>query len=111
VITGSLQQAVLTVLFHTKREMTTQDIFRALDGKYKPLATASIFITLDRVGKKGLVALRKGDPRPERGGKARLHALITDKGRAEVLAVKERVEMLNTLSPPKAQGPQTQTQP
>lgn len=97
-ITGSLQQAVLAVLFRADREMTVREIHETLQGKYEPLSSAAIFITLDRMSKKGLIALRKGDPRPERGGKARIGSLITDKGREAVRAARKRDEMLKTLS-------------
>lgn len=97
-LTGSLQQAILTALFRTDREMTVLEIRDTLRGKYEPLSTAAIFISLDRAGKKGLVALRKGDPRSERGGKARIYSLITDKGREAVLAAMRRHESLNSVS-------------
>jgi PadR family transcriptional regulator PadR len=80
---GPLQQALLTVLFSAKgEEVTTVEIYEALLDKYKPLSLPSIFITLDRMGKRGLVASRKGDPLPERGGKGRLYYKITKKGLA-----------------------------
>ena len=78
---GPLQEALLTVLARAKSELTTIEIYEALLGKYEPLSVPSIFITLDRMSRKHLVDRKKGDPLPERGGKARLYYKITGKGR------------------------------
>jgi predicted transcriptional regulator len=78
--------------------MTIQEIRETLQGKYEPLSNAAIFVTLNRISKKSWVALRKSEPRPERGGKGRIHSLITDKGRNELIATIKKDEMLGALS-------------
>jgi DNA-binding PadR family transcriptional regulator len=98
VVTGFLQQAVLMVLHNAGAEVTTLDIYEALLGKYEPISTASIFITLERMHGKGLVGRRKGDQLPQRGGKARIYYLITKAGRAALLDAQKRKEMLESLS-------------
>jgi PadR family transcriptional regulator, regulatory protein PadR len=96
---GPLQQALLTVLCCTTGELTTIEIYETLRGKYKPLSLASIFITLDRMSRKGLVTSRKSDPLPERGGKARLLYKITKNGRAALRQMENMRAAVGTLKP------------
>ena len=96
---GPLQQALLMVLLYAKGDLTTIEVYDALLGKYEPLSLASIFITLDRMHRKGWVTRRKGEPLPERGGKARLHYKITKNGRAILREAENMRAALNTLKP------------
>jgi DNA-binding PadR family transcriptional regulator len=52
---------------------------------------------LDRMGKKGLVTIRKGEPLPERGGKARLYYGLTNTGRAALQQAEQTSAMLGAL--------------
>ena len=45
---------------------------------------ANVFTTLQRLEAKGLVSTRLGDPRPERGGRARRLVTVTPRGIAAV---------------------------
>ena len=47
---------------------------------------ANVYTTLERLEAKGLVSTRMGDPRPERGGKARRLVTVEPKGLAAVRA-------------------------
>jgi DNA-binding PadR family transcriptional regulator len=42
----------------------------------------AVYITLDRLARKGLLASQLGDPSPERGGRAKRHYTLTKRGRA-----------------------------
>ena len=94
---GPMQQALLAVLGATQGEASTMELYQALLGTYKPLSPAAIFIALDRMSKKGLIASRKGDPLPERGGKARLFYKITKDGRAALREVERSNVLLRSL--------------
>jgi DNA-binding PadR family transcriptional regulator len=89
-------EALLLVLNNAKVEVSTKEIFEALAGKYEPLSLSSIFITLDRMSKKGLVAVRKGDPIPQRGGKALLYYKITNAGQETIRKAQHLRDMLNS---------------
>src|SRR5262245_39058552 len=47
----------------------------------RSLQRASVYVTLQRLEKKGLIVTRLGDPRPERGGKARRLVRVERAGR------------------------------
>ena len=47
----------------------------------RSLQRAAVYVTLQRLEKKGLIATRLGDPRPERGGKARRLVRVEPAGR------------------------------
>jgi DNA-binding PadR family transcriptional regulator len=49
---------------------------------------AAVYVTLQRLEAKGMVATRLGDPRPERGGKARRVVRVTPAGLAAVRAAR-----------------------
>lgn len=42
----------------------------------------AVYITLDRLARKGLLASQLGEPSPERGGRAKRHYSLTRRGRA-----------------------------
>jgi PadR family transcriptional regulator, regulatory protein PadR len=50
----------------------------------RSLQRAAVYVTLQRLEKKGLITTRLGDPRPERGGKARRLVRVEDAGREAV---------------------------
>lgn len=53
--------------------------------KLRPLR-GSIYVTLDRLEKKGYLTSRMGDPTPERGGKARRYFRVTSVARQALRA-------------------------
>jgi DNA-binding PadR family transcriptional regulator len=50
----------------------------------RALHRAAVYVTLQRLEKKGLISTRLGDPLPERGGKARRLVRVASPGRAAV---------------------------
>lgn len=50
----------------------------------RALHRAAVYITLQRLEKKGLISTRLGDPLPERGGKARRLVRVEPAGREAV---------------------------
>lgn len=55
---------------------------------------SSVYVTLDRLDRKGYVASWFGDPTPERGGKAKRHFQITAAGRRALTAAERAVARL-----------------
>lgn len=58
------------------------DEIEARTGRH--LHRAAVYVTLQRLEKKGLISTRLGEPRPERGGKARRLVHVEPAGRAAV---------------------------
>ena len=60
-------------------------ISREIEANSKrEVALGSVYATLDRLEKKGLVSSSLGDPTPERGGRAKRYFQITPRGLKEV---------------------------
>ena len=57
------------------------------------VSITTIYAALDRLEDKGFVSSEKGEPTPERGGRAKRYFTITPKGIGEVRAVK--VSLMN----------------
>ena len=56
------------------------------DKTRRSVRRANVHTTLERLETKGLVSTELGDPRPERGGKARRLVTVTPKGLSAVRA-------------------------
>lgn len=55
---------------------------------------SAVYMTLQRLEKKELISTRLGDPRPERGGKARRHVAVLPAGAAAVHEAREALESM-----------------
>ena len=82
---GRFEEAVLVALINAKGEATTADVYEALEDKLERISFGAIYTTLDRMLGKKFVEVRRGEPLPERGGKARNYYRITSGGRAAVI--------------------------
>jgi DNA-binding PadR family transcriptional regulator len=60
----------------------------------KPVILASVYNTLERLEQKGLVRSVKGQPTPERGGRAKRYFSMTTAGMREVRAAKKALTVL-----------------
>jgi PadR family transcriptional regulator, regulatory protein PadR len=98
---GRQQEAILATLLSLKTEATTNDVHEVLGGRH---SLPAIFIALDRMAKKKLVEVRKGDPIPQRGGKARLYYKITPSGKAALTEVRRAQAFQNSLIPATVTG-------
>jgi DNA-binding PadR family transcriptional regulator len=101
---GQFQQALLTALRASHGEATTHDIYEMLSGTYAPISKSSIFVALDRMIRHGLVASKKGEPLPQRGGKARLYYTITEQGRHVLLDIEQTNASLRFVLKPVVAG-------
>jgi PadR family transcriptional regulator, regulatory protein PadR len=60
----------------------------------REVALASIYVTLDRLERKGLVTSELGEPTAERGGRAKKYFRITAKGIREVQSTQRALSKL-----------------
>jgi PadR family transcriptional regulator PadR len=63
---------------------------------HKRVARAAVFITLERLEKKGLMSSRYGDPTPVRGGRAKRYFRVEPRGLAAVRASLDVVTSLTS---------------
>jgi PadR family transcriptional regulator, regulatory protein PadR len=82
---GRFEERVLLTLVNAKGEATTTEIYEALADKLGRVSLGAIYTTLDRMGEKKFVTRRKGEPLPEKGGKARFYYKITTGGRSALI--------------------------
>lgn len=80
---GELEQTVLLGVLRLGEEaysMAVQEEIRRCAGRR--VARGAVYVTLDRLVKKGYLTSRLGDPLPERGGRARRYFTLTKLGKA-----------------------------
>ena len=70
---GQFEQLVLTAILTLREDAYGITIHEKVRGLAHPKAVSlgAIYVTLDRLEDKGLVASRLSDPTPERGGRAK----------------------------------------
>jgi len=87
---GELEQLVLLGVMHLGHEAHAPAIREAIEARTGiALTRGSIYVTLDRLDRKGYLSSRFGDPTPARGGKAKRLFALTPAGR-RALAEAER---------------------
>ena len=92
---GEVEQLVLLAVLRLEGDayaVPIRDLIHRQTGL--ALARGSIYITLDRLEKKGLVESRMSDPTPEPGGKARRVFRIRPSGVAALRAARRNVDRL-----------------
>jgi DNA-binding PadR family transcriptional regulator len=82
---GGFELLVLLALIRLEEDAYGVPISEAIEeSSGREVALGSVYITLDRLEKKGLVTSRLGEPTAERGGRAKTYFRITAKGMKEV---------------------------
>ena len=79
---SSLEQQILLTLLRLHPNgygVSIRDELAARTGKNYSLG--SIYSALDRLARKGFATTRQGEATPERGGRAKLHFMISGEGR------------------------------
>ena len=97
---GEVEQLVLLAVWRLNGEAYAVPV-RDLIGKETgvQLSRGSIYVTLDRLEQKGLVASWFGDPTAEPGGKARRMFKILPLGTAALRSTKRAIERLAVGTP------------
>ena len=82
---GGFELLVLLALIRLGDEAYGVPISEAIEeSSGREVAIGSVYITLDRLERKGLVSSRLGEPTAERGGRAKTYFRVTATGLREV---------------------------
>jgi Fe2+ or Zn2+ uptake regulation protein len=84
-ITITQEEAVLAILKARQDGATTVEIYEALARAIKNVTLGAIYVTVDRLKKKGLLTRTKSEPRPEQGGRAQFVYTLSALGQATYL--------------------------
>lgn len=68
------------------------------------LGRSTVYVTLDRLERKGYVASQFGDPTPERGGKAKRYFAITAAGQRALTTATEAVDRMRRARPARSRA-------
>ena len=91
---GGFELLVLLALIRLADEAYGVPISEAIEeSSGRDVAIGSVYITLERLERKGLVTSRLGEPTAERGGRAKTYFRITAKGLRE--AKRARQTLIN----------------
>jgi DNA-binding PadR family transcriptional regulator len=97
---GELEQLVLLAAIRLADQayaVSIRDLIEAETGI--AVTRSSVYVTLDRLDRKGYVSSWFGDPTPERGGKAKRHFQITAAGGRALAAAERAVARLRASQP------------
>jgi DNA-binding PadR family transcriptional regulator len=82
---GGFELLVLLALIRLDHEAYGVPIAESIEDRSgREVALGSVYITLERLERKGFVSSRLGEPTAERGGRAKTYFRITPKGLREV---------------------------
>lgn len=98
---GELEELILLAVRQLGDEAYGVPIGDALERAGRSIAVGTLYITADRLEKKGLLEGRQSEPLPERGGKSRRYFRVTGKGSSaldEVEARRSRLRGLGSLA-------------
>ena len=99
---GELEQLVLLAVVHkddTGYAVSIRDEIATRTGIQ--LGRGSVYVTLDRLDRKGYVRSHLSDPTAERGGKARRCFTITATGRRALTAAEQAVARMRLAGQPR----------
>ena len=104
-VLGELEQLVLLALVRLGNGAYGAAIRREIHERTgRDASVSSVYVTLDRLREKGMVASYVGNPTPERGGRRRTHYLLDTAGqRALGRAYRTWVRMTEGIAPDLAQ--------
>jgi DNA-binding PadR family transcriptional regulator len=92
---GELEEMVLLAVLRLGAGAYGAAILRELDEQAgRDVPRGSVYVTLDRLETKGLVASRAGEPTPQRGGRAPRLVAVTEAGMAALRRTHEVRERL-----------------
>ena len=93
---GEFEQLVLLAVLRLGDEAYAVTIRRAIEeAAARTVSRGALYTTLERLEAKGLLASRMGEPRPDRGGRARRYHKVTAAGVRALRAAHEAVSRLS----------------
>jgi len=97
---GELEQLVLLAALRLGEEAYAVSIRDQIAHRSGiDLSRSSVYVTLDRLDRKGYVTSRFGDPTPQRGGKAKRLFRVTAAGHRALAAAERAVASLRQAAP------------
>jgi DNA-binding PadR family transcriptional regulator len=97
---GELEQLVMLAALRLGEDAYAVSIRDEIEARTGiALGRSSVYVTLDRLDRKGYVTSRFGDPTPERGGKAKRCFTLTATGHRALAAAESAVARLRPRSP------------
>jgi DNA-binding PadR family transcriptional regulator len=92
---GLLEQYILQTVIGLHPNAYGISIQDRLEQAKHKASIGSIYAALDRLGEKGFVKFREGEPTPERGGRRKLYVTITADGQR---VLQESLRVANELN-------------
>lgn len=108
---GEFEQLVLIAVLHLRRrdqdDVYGVPIMEEIERRTeRSVSRAAVYVTLRRLERKGLLSSWMGEPRSERGGKARRCVDITPQGEAALSEARTLMDrMWGELAPARPDGP------
>lgn len=97
---GELEQLVLLAVVRLNADAYAVSIRDEIEKQTGiALGRGSVYVTLDRLDRKGYVTSRFSDPTPERGGKAKRCFAISTEGRRALAAAERAVARMRGVRP------------
>jgi PadR family transcriptional regulator PadR len=97
---GELEQLVLLAVMNQPNDAYAVSIRDEIEARTMiALARGSVYVTLDRLDRKGYVASWMGEPTAERGGKAKRCFRITPAGRRALAAAESALARMRDAKP------------
>ena len=72
--------------------LAIRDYLKSVSGRR--FSVGAVYVPLERLEQKGLLATREGDPTPERGGRSKRYYRLTPKGKKALNEVKQLHDQL-----------------
>ena len=97
---GELEQLVMLAVMHQPEQAYAVSIRDEIEARTGiGLARGSVYVTLDRLDRKGFVTSWMGEPTAERGGKAKRCFRLTPAGRRALAAAESAVARMRQTAP------------
>jgi PadR family transcriptional regulator PadR len=97
---GELEQLVLLAVIHQGEDAYAVSIRDAIEARTGiTLGRGSVYVTLDRLDRKGYVSSWMGSPTAERGGKAKRCFQITAAGRKALASAQAAIDRMRHPRP------------
>ena len=92
---GTFEQMVLLAILHIGKNAYGPLILEKMkEGSGRSVSRGSLYVTLDRLERKGMLQSAIGEPEPDRGGRPKRYVTVTQKG---VAALREARDALTSL--------------
>jgi DNA-binding PadR family transcriptional regulator len=92
---GDFEQMVLLAILRLGNDAYGMEIRQEIqDRTGRDVSYGAVYTTLDRLGQKGYVVGRMGEPSPERGGRARRYFRVEPRGSEALRAARRALDMM-----------------